>query len=85
MTRITITCDECGRRHRLERPVNSAGVIWIVCHECELPLHALFEPGATVEADASRPTAPEPAVPSRSFQAAWEGMLDLSSSGWTGA
>lgn len=79
MTRITITCDDCGRRHRLERPVNTAGVIWIVCHDCELPLHAVFEPSTT-----PAPPAAEPAVPSRGFQAAWESMLDLSSSGSAG-
>ena len=82
MTRITITCDDCGRRHRLERPVNTAGMIWIVCHDCELPLHAMFDQPA---ASAPAPVAPEPALPSRSFQAAWEAVLDLSSSGSVGS
>lgn len=77
MTRITITCDDCGRRHRLERPVDTAGMIWIVCHECELPLHAMFDLPAAPE---PAPVAPEPALPSRGFQAAWEAVLDLSSS-----
>ena len=88
MARVTITCDDCGRRHRLERPVNSAGMIWIVCHDCELPLYAMFDlPSTIAGAVAARqpaypqPTAPEPAVPSQSFLAAWDGMLDLSSGG----
>jgi hypothetical protein len=85
MTRITITCDDCGRRHRLERPVNAAGMIWIVCHDCELPLHAMFEQPATTAALATAPVAPEPALPSRDFQAAWESVLDLSSSGSLGS
>jgi hypothetical protein len=84
MTRITITCDDCGRRHRLERPVNAAGMIWIVCHDCELPLHAMFEQNATA-AVATAPGAPEPALPSRDFQAAWESVLDVSSSGSLGS
>lgn len=69
MTRIAITCEDCGRRHRLERPVDAPGVIWIVCHGCELPIQALLD----------IPAAPEPAPPSRSFQDAWAGMLDVSS------
>jgi hypothetical protein len=84
MARITITCDDCGRRHRLERPVNSAGMIWIVCHECELPLYAMFDQAAASVA-APAPLAPEPALPSRDFQAAWESLLDLSSSGSFGS
>ena len=71
MKRITITCEDCGRRHRLERPVGAPGTIWIICHECELPLHALLE---TVE------DLPAAAAPSTAFEAAWAGMLDLSPS-----
>jgi len=41
--RVTITCEECGQKHRLERRVNDPGAIYIVCHDCELPLQALFE------------------------------------------
>jgi hypothetical protein len=63
--RITITCEECGRRHRLERSVADPGSIWIVCHDCELPLRAVLE-------------APDSTVPT-AFQAAWGGMIDLSS------
>ncbi|HEY2705522.1 MAG TPA: hypothetical protein VGL20_17710 [Candidatus Dormibacteraeota bacterium] len=71
MTRIAITCEDCGRRHQLERPVGEAGMIWIVCHECELPIQAMFDsPGS----------APEPAPPSRSFQDAWAGLFNVSSS-----
>jgi hypothetical protein len=73
MTRITITCEDCGRRHRLERPVAEAGIIWIVCHECELPIQAMF--------DLPAETAPVSASPSRSFEATWAGTLDLSTSG----
>lgn len=79
MTRVTITCDDCGRRHRLERPVGAPGTIWIVCHDCELPLHALLELPTSVEAPITTPApAPSSFVPSASFEAAWEGMLDLS-------
>jgi hypothetical protein len=86
MTRITITCDDCGRRHRLERPVNAAGMIWIVCHDCELPLHAMFDlPTESAPAFAPTPVAPEPALPSRDFQAAWESVLDLPWSGPVGS
>jgi hypothetical protein len=40
---ITIVCTECGRRHHLERAVDVAGPICIVCHDCELPLRAVLE------------------------------------------
>jgi hypothetical protein len=70
--RITITCEECGRRHRLERTVEEAGPIWIVCHECELPLRAVLESPATA-------TAAEP-VRTQSFVDAWAGTLDLETS-----
>jgi hypothetical protein len=63
--RITITCEECGRRHRLERAIADPGSIWIVCHDCELPLRAVLE-----SQDATVPTA---------FSAAWSGTIDLSS------
>ena len=46
---ITITCEDCGQRHRLERTVSEPGTIYIVCHGCELPLQAVLEtPTATV-------------------------------------
>ncbi len=41
---ITITCEDCGQRHRLERKVSQPGTIYIVCHGCELPLQAQLEP-----------------------------------------
>jgi hypothetical protein len=41
--KISITCENCGRRHRLERLVSEPGPIWIVCHDCELPLQAAFD------------------------------------------
>ncbi|MEA2616622.1 MAG: hypothetical protein QOE72_2405 [Chloroflexota bacterium] len=69
MTRIAITCEDCGRRHQLERPVGEAGMIWIVCHDCELPIQAMFDTPAT----------PEPVLPSRSFQDTWAGMFNVSS------
>jgi hypothetical protein len=71
--RITITCEECGRRHRLERTIDEAGPIWIVCHECELPLRAVLEAPATTATPA------EP-VRSQSFVDAWAGTLDLETS-----
>ncbi|MEA2671623.1 MAG: hypothetical protein QOG45_1843 [Chloroflexota bacterium] len=75
--RITITCEECGRRHRLERTIDVAGPIWIVCHECELPLRAVLESGT-----AAATTAPaelvEAVTTTKSFVDAWTGTLDLS-------
>jgi hypothetical protein len=71
--RITITCEECGRRHRLERTIDEAGPIWIVCHECELPLRAVLE-AATTTATPAEP------VRSQSFVDAWAGTLDLETS-----
>lgn len=77
MTRIAITCEDCGRRHQLERAVGESGPIWIVCHDCELPLHAFFEaPSDTTRFAAVPPPGAVP--PSRRFQDAWAGMLDLS-------
>jgi hypothetical protein len=73
--RITITCEECGRRHRLERTIDEGGPIWIVCHECELPLRAVLETPAMT----STPAEPEP-VRSQSFVDAWAGTLDLETS-----
>ena len=60
--RVTITCEECGRRHRLERQVMEAGPIWIVCHACELPLQAVLE---------------GPAAPAKQTHAVWADILDL--------
>ncbi len=40
--RITITCEECGAKHLLERPISEPGPIWIVCHRCEMPLQAVL-------------------------------------------
>lgn len=63
--RITITCEDCGRRHRLERSVDQAGPIWIVCHDCELPLRAVLE---------------ETAETPQNFRQVWSEVLDMSSS-----
>jgi len=41
--RVTITCEECGHKHRLERRITEPGPIWIICHNCELPLQAVLE------------------------------------------
>ena len=41
--RVTITCEDCGERHRLERAISEPGPIWIVCHSCELPLQAVLD------------------------------------------
>ena len=68
--RITITCEECGRRHRLERSVSEPGSIWIICHECELPLRAVLDKTEKVS----------PAGPPAGFEKAWAGTLDMSSS-----
>lgn len=66
--RITITCEDCGRRHRLERHVDQPGPIWIVCHDCELPLRAVLE------------ETPETA---QHFREVWADVLDMTSSSAT--
>ena len=66
--RVTITCEDCGQRHRLERRITEPGPIWIICHNCELPLQAMLE--GTVRPE----PAAQPARPS-----AWSGVLDFSS------
>ena len=70
--RITITCEDCGRRHRLERSVSEAGPIWIVCHACETPLRADLE-------------VTQPGAPATQFATVWSGILDLSPASSTGA
>jgi len=67
--RVTITCEECGERHRLERRVSEPGPIWIVCHNCELPLQAVLD-GVT------SPTTAPAAQPSRT-PSAWAGVVDF--------
>src|ERR1700674_1663906 len=69
--RVTITCEECGERHRLERRVSEPGPIWIVCHNCELRRQAFLD-GVTAP-----PTAPA-APPSRT-PSAWAGVVDFRS------
>ena len=51
--RVTITCEECGHRHRVERRVTEPGPIWIICHSCELPLQAVLEGPAPQQLQAS--------------------------------
>lgn len=66
---ITITCEDCGRRHRLERKVSDPGTIYIVCHGCELPLQAVLETAAAgVAAPAPAPAA-DPSV--------WSSIVDF--------
>ncbi len=60
--RVTITCEDCGERHRLERNITEPGPIWIVCHSCELPLQALLD---------------GPAATPTQTHAVWGGILDL--------
>src|SRR5205823_14935907 len=70
--RVTITCEECGERHRLERRITDPGPISIICHACELPLQAVLD-GSNAAA-ASAPV-PEPVrTPS-----AWSGVVDFRS------
>jgi hypothetical protein len=61
--RVTITCEDCGHKHRLERRVNEPGAIHIVCHSCELPLQAVLEGPS-----------PRPAQ----THAVWKDIFDLS-------
>lgn len=70
--RITITCEDCGRRHRLERMVADPGELWIVCHDCEVPLRAVLE-----SAPVSPAVAPAPVHPGPAFLRAWVGTLDM--------
>jgi len=67
--RVTITCEECGERHRLERKITEPGPIWIICHSCELPLQAVLD----------GPTAARQQVPATSAPSAnpWAGVLDM--------
>ena len=67
--RVTITCEECGERHKLERRISEPGPIWIICHNCELPLQAVLD-GPAVPAVTQAPTR----TPS-----AWSGVVDFSS------
>jgi hypothetical protein len=64
--RVTITCEDCGHKHRLERRISEPGPIWIICHNCELPLQAVLEGPATPE--------PRPAQ----VYAVWGDILNLS-------
>ncbi len=65
--RVTITCEECGHKHRLERRIAEPGPIWIICHDCELPLQAVLEGPAS---------SPKPR-PAQAF-AVWREIFDLS-------
>ena len=62
--RITITCEDCGRRHRLERQMTEPGPIWIICHSCETPLRAELEPSQT-------------APIGEHFAQTWGGIIDV--------
>ena len=70
--RVTITCEECGERHRLERRITDPGPIWIICHNCELPLQAVLDGN-----NAAAATAPVP-EPVRT-PSAWSGVVDFRS------
>lgn len=41
--RFTVTCKKCGRVHRLTRPLGEPEVVWVICHDCEMPLKATLE------------------------------------------
>jgi hypothetical protein len=72
--RITITCEQCGRRHELARTQFEPGPIWLVCHGCETPLQAQL--GATAP-DLTQLGGARPAPVRSSFQDAWGGVIDL--------
>lgn len=69
--RVTITCEECGERHKLERRVSEPGPIWIICHNCELPLQAVLDGPITSSAPPAHASTPS----------AWSGVVDFSSAG----
>lgn len=71
--RVTITCEECGTRHPLERRVADPGEIWVICHGCELPLRAELDPGTATAHTTSAAALQTP------FAQAWGGTLDLAS------
>lgn len=41
---ITVTCEECRRKHYLEKRRTEAETFWLVCHGCELTMRCVFEP-----------------------------------------
>ena len=65
--RVTITCEDCGHKHRLERRITEPGPIWIICHNCELPLQAILE----------GPAVTPRARPAQAF-AVWNEIFDFS-------
>lgn len=77
--RITITCEDCGQRHPLERRVAEPGEIWIVCHGCETPLRAVYEASGTTAGTAAETRLRTP------FAAVWGGTLDLATGTGSGA
>lgn len=70
--RISIRCEECGFRHRLERDVTDGRPIWVVCHSCETPLRAEVPPRPGF---GRRPPISE-AVTSVPIPAMWGGLFD---------
>ena len=36
--RLTVTCQPCGERNRLERPITTPGQVYLMCVKCETPL-----------------------------------------------
>jgi RNase P subunit RPR2 len=40
MPRLTITCEECGFKHKVARSIDTPQVVRIICHDCEAPLGA---------------------------------------------
>jgi hypothetical protein len=75
LMKVTITCEDCGRKHRLERDVQEAGEIWIMCHNCEVPLVSILESdqfkgnpgGATQKTRRPVPTIAKDTTPAPSF------------------
>lgn len=64
--RVSITCEDCGHRHRLERRITEPGPIWIICHSCELPLQAILEGQGSP-------------IPAEEVHSVWEGILEMPS------
>ena len=58
-TKVAVTCDQCGHRHRIARQIAQPESFDVVCHECESVLKVVV-----TDADLYKPhrTRLDPAV-----------------------